>query len=171
MDDTLYDFVSLVLDRYNTKYNDSVVINDIKEWNIHKFLKPECKNVFELATEDLFDTITISEETKSFVSKLRKKHTVYFVTAGHPKTIQARYRLLKRNFPSFKSERLIVCNEKSFLDMHVLIDDCERYFEGYKRYNGFMIAKPWNYKKNMPKDIVRFKKFNEIEGFFDLCEK
>ena len=102
------------------------------------------------------------------MSRLRRKHDVYFVTAGHPKTIPARDKLLRRHFSSFKSERLIMCREKSFLDLHVLIDDCERYFDCCTKYNGFMMAKPWNYEKNVTKDVVRFSKFKEIEGFFGI---
>lgn len=171
MDDTLYDFVSLVLDRYNNEYNDNVTVDDIKEWDIHQFLKPECKNVFSFVDDGLFENITIEEDAKEFVERLfTKKHEVYFVTAGHPKTIQARDRLLKKSFKKFNSENLIMCRQKNLLHLDILIDDCADYFSSdlLYRYDCFLKVQPWNKSAKLPVRIFKFEKFQDLKKFMYL---
>lgn len=171
MDDTLYGFVPMVLDKYNSEYKDNVKKEDITSWNIHQFLKPECKNVFSLVNDELFESITIEEDAKEFVERLFvKKHEVYFVTAGHPKTIQARDRLLKRNFKKFNSENLIMCRQKNLLHLDILIDDCADYFSKdlFYKYDCFLKVQPWNKNSKLPVRIFKFNKFEDLKRFMYL---
>lgn len=129
---------------YNKKYNDNLKLEDIKEYTIHKFLKPECKNVFEeFATDELFESIEIEQDVIDTLTKLNENHTLVFPTAGHPYTMRARDILLNKHLPFYKTKQLIMTHYKKLLKLDVLIDDC---LDNFIDFNGvkLLVNKPWN---------------------------
>ena len=145
MDDTLYSLVDYVLPLYTKQYNDNIKIEDLKEYKIHKFLKPECENIFkEFLHEDVFESIKISDEVIDTIEYLNEFVDIYYPSAGHIKTREWRVNLLKRNIPSFQSDQLILTKEKWKLDwLDVLVDDCLDNFIGFKGYR-IVKDRPWN---------------------------
>lgn len=150
LDDTCYDFVARLLPPYNTKYNDNLTVDDITDYRIHKFLKPECKHLFrEFADKQLFADIIFAEEDKKALAQLNKLCELYFLTAGHPKTIRDRDKMLSRNLDFYRSSQLIVCRNKSMIECDYLVDDCINNIENMvdktlAHTQGIMMSRPWN---------------------------
>lgn len=142
-DDTLYPFVQPLLKKYNLWYDDNVRFEDITNWNIHQFLKPECKNVFELCTEGFFDSLHIPQERKEWLETLNMVADIRFVTAGCSETILWRAKLLKRELPFFKDYMLVKLSEKELFKADFLIDDNEEHTINTDAL-AFLISKPWN---------------------------
>ena len=46
VDEVINNLVEKILVEYNKQYNDSLTLNDITDWEVKKFIKPECENIF-----------------------------------------------------------------------------------------------------------------------------
>lgn len=143
LDDVCWDFVRPLLQKYNLLYNDNVHFEDITDWDIHQFLKPECKNVFELCTEGFFEELHIPQEHKEWLEALNMVADIRFVTAGCSETILWRAKLLKRELPFFKDYMLVKLSEKELFKADFLIDDNEKHTINTDAL-AFLIKKPWN---------------------------
>lgn len=143
LDDVCWDFVQPLLQKYNLMYNDNVHFEDITDWDIHQFIKPECKNVFELCTEGFFESLYIPQERKEWLETLNVIADVRFVTAGYSHTIPWRAELLKRELPFFKDYMLVKLAEKELIKADFLIDDNEEHTINTDAL-AFLISKPWN---------------------------
>ena len=143
LDDVCWDFVQPLLQKYNLMYNDNVHFEDITDWDIHQFLKPECKNVFELCTEGFFESLYIPQERKEWLETLNKVTDIRFVTAGYSHTIPWRAELLKRELPFFKDYMLVKLAEKDLFKAEYLIDDNKEHTINTDA-TSFLIRKPWN---------------------------
>lgn len=169
MDDCLYEFVIPILDKYNLRYDDFVSYGDVTDWDIHKFLKPECKNVFnEFVTEGFFEELFIPTSTVGWLSALSEIANIRFVTAGSSKTIPWRAELLRRELDFFKDSMLIKLSDKELLMCDYLIDDnpitCIKAIQSIPFVNVMQIKRPWNHEEGyeindalakITKDILR----------------
>lgn len=168
MDDTLYEFVAPLLDRYNLRYDDWVCYWDITDWNIHQFLKPECKDIFkEFITEGFFEELSIPVSVTGWLSALNEIADVKFVTAGSSRTIPWREALLKRELDFFEDNMLAKLSDKWLLDTDYFVDDNPKTCEMMQlnpHVRVYQIARPWNYNKgydirdalaDITKDVLR----------------
>lgn len=152
LDDVCYEFVIPLLDKYNLRYDDWVSYGDITDWNIHQFLKPECKDIFsEFATEGFFEELFIPASTVGWLSTLNEIADIKFVTAGSSRTIPWREALLKRELDFFNDNMLVKLSDKWLLNMDYFVDDnpkmCEMMSINSPHTTIFQIARPWNDNK------------------------
>jgi 5'(3')-deoxyribonucleotidase len=162
MDDTMFDFVAPLLLLYNKRYNDNVAIEDIKEYTINPFLKPECKSIFgEFATNEYIINLQPYKDCVRVMNEAEKKYDLKIVTAGHPYTCAARHDLLSKFFPWYTSSHFVRIADKSELPFDILIDDCPTHFEGYKGA-GVMFEKPWNINSDLP--VIKVNNWKQIES-------
>ena len=144
LDDTIYGFIPAILQRYNKKYNDDLSIRCITDYEIRKFLKPECEHLFqEFANKKLFKKIVMSQEVINTLTEMNEKYELYFLTAGHPKTTRYRDKLLSRYLPWYSSGQLISCRNKWLVKFDVLVDDCVANINNIDGV-GILIKQPWN---------------------------
>lgn len=149
MDDTLYEFVIPLLDKYNLRYDDWVSYDDINDWNIHKFLKPECKNIFnEFTTEGFFEELFIPTSVVGWLSALNIIANIRFVTAGCSETMPWRKALLKRELDFFEDSMLVKLTDKSMLISDYFVDDneatCQQVIRMIPNVKVLQISRPWN---------------------------
>lgn len=149
MDDTLYEFVKPLLSNYNLRYNDRVSYHDITDWDIHRFLKPECQNIFEeFITGGFFDGLSIPRNVTNWLSLLNVIANIQFVTAGHSETIPWRAALLMRELDFFEDSMLVKLTEKSMFVSDYFIDDnratCRQIMKTSPNTKVLQIARPWN---------------------------
>ena len=161
LDDVLWNFVGELLNNYNRDCDDGLTLNDITEWDIHKFLKPECSNIFKYANEELLSNLKIPVETKEVLIDLINDESfdLKFVTSCKPEGLHHRKKALLSNLGDiFVSEaqldKMIFCMpDKSLFAGDFLIDDChENVSKG--EYCGILIDKPWNVNFKYP-DFLR----------------
>lgn len=164
LDDTVYPFVAPLLEKYNKAYQDNLTTEDITNYKISQFLKPECHNIFkEFANKEFFKCITFDPKVVKALTELNEEYTLYFVTAGAPITVRDRDKMLARNLDWYTSSQLVICRDKSLLKLDYLIDDC--YANCYKGdYMGIMVKQPWNIK-------TPYNSAFRINHFTEVCHK
>lgn len=168
IDETINCQISEILKKYNKKYDDNLIIDNITDYNIHKFLKPECKNIFkEFCTNKLLKNLIMTQDTISALTELNNKYKIYFVTSAHPKTLKTRDKWLSKNLNWYTTKQLIVCRKKSLLNLTFLIDDCfDNLIHG--AYSKILVTKPWN--KNIDTDKFAISRVNNILDVPKLIE-
>ena len=168
LDDTIYKFVEPLLKKYNIVYHDNIKFEDITNYHIHNFLRPECKNIFkDFANKAFFEDIVIDDDVKKELKKINEKYQLYFVTAGAPITIRDRDKILSRNLDWYSSSQLIACKDKHLLKLDYLIDDCQHNLEGLNDYVGILIDKPWN---RMCDRFIRSQSFISIADIIERID-
>ena len=148
LDDVVWSFTTPLLTHYNLVYDDCVHIEDITEWDIHKFLKPQCKNVFkEFCTEGFFEKLIIPQSTVDWLTVLNMISDLKFVSACYSSTVPLRSKTLNHYLPFFKDEMLIKLSDKSLIRTDYFIDDnednCNAVWDT-NRTRVYMVNKPWN---------------------------
>ena len=148
MDETINTFIHDLIEKYNDRYDDILTFNEVFDYNIRKFLKPECKDIFaEFCDNEFMSNLKLVAGAKNVIDKLHETEDIYFVTAGYPETVFARHKWLKRHFEWYNHGNLIICTNKQMLKLDVLIDDhYDNLINGC--YRSILIDKPWNRKYN-----------------------
>lgn len=133
-----------ILKLYNAKYNDFLKYEDMTNYNIQRFLKSQCKHLFEeFCTDEFIEGLQISLDDIDILTKLNSECQLYFCTARHPYVIAATDRWLEKNLPWYHSGQLIRCKDKYLLKLDYLIDDYIGNLVGGS-YRKIMITRPWN---------------------------
>ena len=144
IDETINSQITEILKLYNKKYKDNLSIDNITDYNIHKFVKPECKNIFkEFCNDKFFKSLIMTQETIEALTELNNNYKIYFVTSAHPKTLKVRDKWLSKYLSWYTTKQLIVCRKKSLLNLNYLVDDCyDNLIHG--TYRKILITKKWN---------------------------
>lgn len=145
IDETLNNLIETILPLYNAKYQDNVKIGDITEYDIHKFLKPECQDIFkEFISDELIENLQVSEGAVEALTAISQYDDIYFLTAAHPKSVLSKHRWLKRHFPFYHSDKLITCRDKKLIAGDIIIDDCPHFLQNSPCPVEIVFKKPWN---------------------------
>lgn len=164
MDNTIFNFMEVLLKEYNKKYSDNIQISDLTEYDFSDKIKISSKQFFkEFATNANFKKMTAYQYAKEFIDTLHDLKEVdveiYFVSAGHPKTFVSRDNLLSKTFSWYSTSQLIMIREKSLLDLDVLFDDYEKNFDN-SSYGEVLVSQPWNKKEK------RFERLDSWEEWY-----
>lgn len=124
VDEVVLNLIEKWLSKYNYDFNDNLKPEDIKDWNVSKYVVPKCG-------ETIFDYIKepkVFEESKPIygaahaISYLKSQgHRIIYVTINNPDNVKDRW-LKKYGFMD-SSEDLFVCEDKSLIASDFLIDD------------------------------------------------
>lgn len=177
IDEVINNLIERLLIEYNQKYNDNLKFEDIKEWDIEKSLKPECKDFFkEFGTDEILSSLELQPKAKETIEYLMEKYNFYFVTSTHPNHIKVRDEWLKKKIPQYNSNQLIVCSNKKLIHGDYIIDDYLNNFviehseDSPVKYN-IVFDKPWN--RELQEDNVktfRVQNWEEIKKIIDRLE-
>jgi 5'(3')-deoxyribonucleotidase len=122
-DDVIIDLLSRWLEVYNSRYGDTLRPDNITEWDMLPFVKPECgEKIYDiLLEEDLYDGCKLIPGAVRSINILRASgHQVVVITAAHnPSKLQ----LLKNHGIVQHQEQYIVESNKWNIPVDVLIDD------------------------------------------------
>lgn len=150
VDGTVADIHTPWLSLYNSDYGDNLQLDQITDWGIHKFVKPECgKDIYKyLRMGALYESAKPIKGAQTAVALLRHHDVrVVLITACVPGTAETKREWLARH-QFFDSDDeyhkdYIVCSDKRLIDCHVLIDDGPdnvRSFFGKR----LLFDRPWN---------------------------
>jgi len=122
--------------RYNRDYRDNLTPKRVTEWDVSKFVKPECgKNIYTyLRDQDLYDNIIIPAKTVKAIKKIKAfpDLRVVFLTAG---IHIGKYNLLLK-YGLVESEKdIIVSTDKSLVFGDIFVDDYEENIFAFQRRN------------------------------------
>jgi len=156
VDDVVCDLVTEWVRLYNRDYFDTLSTSDITEWDIFKFVKPECgKKIYDyLDSPFLYDYIYPIVGSIDGVLSLRDAgHRVVFVTSAVNGCAGRKLRWLQEwgYFPEKrKSEKdYIECHDKALIRADVIIDDGPHNLRSFigKRVQ---FLQPWNVNEFVP---------------------
>lgn len=145
INETMDDSIRLLLQYYNKKYDDDLRFEDITDYNIYKFLKPECTNIFkEFINEDFISNLKIRAGAKELVNWCYNQGmTIRFVTAAYEEHFNLFCQFLKNHFSWIQKEHLVRLDDKQEYNLSFLVDDYHENLIGAK-YKKYLLRKPWN---------------------------
>ena len=159
IDCVLNTLIEAVLKQYNILSGDNLTENDITDYDVSKFIKPQYKEDLRMLWGDPLTWKYVDWDLK-FVAEIIKKglDDVYFTTATYPEHIGFKYNLLYRELAKavgwtedeakiFVNGHLIMMQDKHLMRADVVIDDCMDALQltNDNVYN-ILVAKPWNIK-------------------------
>jgi 5'(3')-deoxyribonucleotidase len=147
VDDLIADLVSHWLDLYNMEYDDNLRINEITDWDITKFVLPECgSKIYNfLNYPGLYSGVLPIPVAIEGVQVLKRTPNVrvIFVTAqdftGGKLPWLRRYGLLEDN----ERSDFIVCKDKYLIRADILVDDNIDNFMSFPG-KSILFTRPWN---------------------------
>lgn len=128
VDEVVADLLGVWLHRYNVRYSDTLAREDIVEWDLTLFVKPECgSNIFSfLGDYAIYDDVSPIAGALRGVKQLRKLGRVVFVSSANTATMAAKVHWLERwglleDDP--RHSDLVYAHDKSLVRGDLLIDD------------------------------------------------
>lgn len=166
IDDTLIDLLPAWVDWLNNKYGTSVKVDDIDDWAIANFF-PEIpkKEVFAPLGDMLFwSTVKPKNGAEIYLEKLIKEgFDLHLCSATHYETIKPKYCLvIKKYFPYFPWDRVIITSHKDMIKGDVLIDDGAHNLETFEGVQVVFDAPHNQGYENSHYDTYRVKSWKEI---------
>ena len=133
-----------VLAHYNEKFNDNLKVDDIKDYYIEQFVKPEAREIIPRYFEDKEMWKRVHVINQKAIQWLIDNTHVWWVTSTQCINIPKKESFLKRNFQNIDvSDRLIRATNKQMLMFDYAIDDYHKNLKG-GAYQPVCIAYPWN---------------------------
>jgi 5'-nucleotidase len=162
LDDTINNLVFVWLSRYNSDYNDNLKIDDIKSWDVGSYSKIGKDFYKYLGDEKLFKSLDINKGAAEVIKILCEVHEVYIVTANasyNKGVCDDKVNFIKKYMPFFEIKNIIFIQNKSLLNLDILIDDGLHNFEGFKGIK-IVFDRPWNRVYN--EEHYRIKSWDEL---------
>jgi len=144
VDDVCADLVTEWLRLYNLDFKDNLKREDITNWHIHEFVKPECgEKIYEyVETKSIYDNVAQIKDSLKGVTILKTIGRVIFVTASTNGASGRKYLWLKDNGYIDSPKDYIECLDKSLIKYDILIDD--KYDNIKNSSNNILFDAPWN---------------------------
>jgi len=148
VDGVLADTHTEWLKRYNHDWKDSIAVDDIKSWEIHRYVKCGHKIYEYLDYKNLYQSVLPIQNSFECVSKLREMgyHIIYVTDSYPPIQMMGKFKWLK-DWGYLDPQRLqkdfYVAHDKSKILCDYLIDDR---VENVKNCSGtgIIFSQPWN---------------------------
>jgi len=138
--------------RYNKDWDDDLDPQDIREWDVHKFVKKECgTKMYEYLTPELFESLKPIPGAVEALTKLHwDEHDITFVTASPEHCADAKVAWVKKYFPMFTRKDIIIAHKKWMVKGDVFIDDSpdnlKAYHQHWPKAKLITIGYPYNYE-------------------------
>jgi 5'-nucleotidase len=156
------------IDAYNKNYNDTLTIEDIHSWDMTKYVKSECGNeIYFFLNDKLLETLSPLPDAIDITKELLQKHDLYIVTATHYTNVRVKVEWIKKFFPHIKQNKIIICDNKSLINVDLLIDDAPHNILDFPRKT-IVMDYAWN--RDLPNKYPRAKNWREIEQLIKSIE-
>lgn len=159
VDDTVADHMGQWLNEYNLRHGDSVLPEDMLEWDVTKAVRPEVgEKIFSLLSPDIYDHVLPVPGARTAIEVMRLLgHRVVFVTACSANTADAKLEWLIRNRFLTKgvfNPDYIAASDKSLIRADVLLDDRP---ENVNLFPGmaWLISQPYNLNAETTRERLR----------------
>ena len=124
-------------------YDQDFKMANVKSWGMEEYSSIGKKVYDFLKIPGIFDIPEPRHDAERVVADLAEKHTLYVVTAYLPSTCVDKVTWLGRFFPMVPTANIVFCNDKSILDLDVLIDDGMHNLVNFKGRK-ILFDAPWN---------------------------
>lgn len=176
-DSVLNNLTERVLEVYNADNEDNLTLDDITDYYMEQFVKPECRKDFYKIFSDkrVWKGIRVIDNCVDVLKKYNDRgHIIYIVTATEPSNMSKKGAWLSRLLPFLDIRKRLICiHSKQLLNgnIDVLIDDSlKNLIDGdYKRV---VLDYPWNRNVNdVENKLIRCKDWLEIDKALEEIEK
>ena len=140
-DDVLCDLNTRAIELANRDLGLDLKLSDITSWeNTGK--ASVIKKYY--ADMELYERQYVTEEGKSFMARLQKEGEVFIITAVQPEFMGVRVNQIKKAFPDFPNENIIMGSQKHLVHFDITLDDANHNI--FKSNSAFpvLFRKPWN---------------------------
>lgn len=148
VDGVLANLVQRVLDWYNQDCRDTVRHEDITDWDISKFVKPDSKDYIYslLGTGYIYETVRPYPFAWDLVANLRHLgHRVVFVTTPFKGTEGRKLQWLVNHKMLKDSADYMEAHDKSLVRADILLDDGIHNLRAFAPFGqAWMMEQPWN---------------------------
>ena len=170
VDDTVCDLLSVWLEVYNCDYSDNLTKNQMTDWDIQRFVKPECGNKIFRYLDDpnlnLYYAIEPMSGALETINILRDEgYKVIFATRIDP--FQRKYKWLIEHGFLKNTKDYVVAEDKYLIKSDIMVDDRWSYIEDYKGF-GILMDQPHNRKYSYP---LRAYNWTDVYNFIIEGEK
>ncbi|MBP9037714.1 MAG: hypothetical protein KBG38_08100 [Candidatus Cloacimonas sp.] len=167
VDDVTADLVSAWLMLYNKKYHDNLRKNQITDWNIAKFVKPECgAKIYEwIDTPEIYDIVKPIKNSLSSINILRENNNrVVFVTASTIGSSGRKFRWLNDNGFNVSIGDYVEAHDKSLINGDIMLDDGIHNCENTSAIP-YLFTQSWNRKYQFDNRVLDWNDFmNKMEN-------
>lgn len=141
-DDVLCDLNTRAIELANRDMGLDLKLSDITSWeNTGKasVIKKYYKDM------ELYERQYVTEEGKEFMAKLQQEGEVFIITAVQPEFMGVRVNQIKKAFPDFPNENIIIGSQKYLVHFDITLDDANHNI--FKSNSAFpvLFRKPWNH--------------------------
>lgn len=140
-DDVLCDLNTRAIELANRDLGLDLKLSDITSWeNTGK--ASVIKKYY--ADMELYERQYVTEEGKTFMERLQKEGEVFIITAVQPEFMGVRVNQIKKAFPDFPNENIIMGSQKHLVHFDITLDDANHNI--FKSNSAFpvLFRKPWN---------------------------
>lgn len=146
---------------YNNDYDDNLAIEDIKDWNLHKYVK--CgKEIYDYLTSSLFNKLKPLPHSVEVTQRLSEKYELFVVTATSPEHLDVKAKWLKKYFPHIPEENLISTTKKYLVNVSILIDDAPHNIESFPNAT-IVLDYAWNRDLQVSNKHTNWRVYNWLE--------
>lgn len=150
---------------YNTIFNDDLTVEEIKDWSVLEYVKPEAKDYMLniLNIHKFYRDLDVVKDSQRVLEKLSTNYEIFIVTDPFTRmSFKSKYDWLRENFPFIPVKNYVFTGNKSIVNADFLIDDGVHNLENFDGY-GLLFEAPYN-KDNEDFYIVR--NWQDIEHIF-----
>lgn len=138
---------------YNREWKDNLKIEDVKGWNVHEYVRPECgKKIYQILNRPgFFDYLpALPGAVRSITELVERGHDVRFATAS-PSADGARGKVewVRREFAhlNFGVRHVLQLHDKEWLKADMLIDDKGETIQEWGKAGRTVMAIEWPYNR------------------------
>lgn len=162
------------LRRYNNDWDDDLSVDEITEWSLLPFVKPECgKKIYSYLNDvDFYDNLYIDGECLWGVRKLQELPStrVVFLSAGIAGAL-GKYKILNRHALISTEKDFICASDKSLVYGDAMIDDYEENIFSFQQRNPKGTGLLFDALYNRHVEMTRVRSWYGIVNFFNFTGK
>ena len=148
MDEVIADALGEHLMRYNRDFGTAITVEQLRGRWLWDVVEPAHQRELEayIRSEDFFEVLEVMPGAQEAIAHLSEQYDVFIATAAMevPTSFNAKFRWLKKHFPTIRPAHIVFCGDKSILWADYLIDDNPRQLRLF-RGEGVLFSSPANY--------------------------
>lgn len=148
VDDVTANLMDAWLRLYNIAYDDDLHKADITDWDLSKFVKPECgAKIYQwVSTTEIYDMVRPIKHALPAINELREYgNRIVFVTASTIGSSGRKFRWLNDNGFNVFIGDYVEAHDKSLIRGDIMLDDGMHNCESTTA-TPYLFAQPWNRK-------------------------
>lgn len=153
------------LDAYNREWDDDLTLDEIVEWEWHRFVRPECgKRIYQyLNRPGFFADLEPIPGALPALERLKDRAELVVLTASPRGAMADKVNWVRRHLPFIPKENVIITHRKDLVAGDVLFDDAPR---NLRHFRGVRVLMDYPYNRNFH-DAYRVRDWAAFEALME----